>query len=64
MMSLVTLTAVSVVICFGPRRRPVNPFFLSSDVLSNTGQSMPMETMDAAPAEIDWPILQRIAPLL
>lgn len=36
--SLVTLTAVSVVICFGPRRRPWNPFFLNSDVLSRTDQ--------------------------
>ena len=31
---LVTRTAVSVVICFGPRRRPSKPFFLNSEVLS------------------------------
>jgi hypothetical protein len=36
--SLVTLTAVSVVICFGPRRRPSNPFFLNSEVLSRIRQ--------------------------
>lgn len=33
-MILVTRTAVSVVICFGPSRRPSKPFFLNSDVLS------------------------------
>ena len=38
MISLVTRTAVSVVICFGPRRRPANPFFLNSEVLSYIGQ--------------------------
>ena len=33
---LVTLTAVSVVICLGPRRRPSNPFFRSSEVRSGS----------------------------
>ena len=37
-MSRVTLTAVSVVICLGPSRRPSKPFFLNSEVLSAIGQ--------------------------
>ena len=35
---LVTLTAVSVVICLGPNRLPSNPFFLNSEVRSYEGQ--------------------------
>jgi hypothetical protein len=38
--NLVTRTAVSVVICFGPSRRPSKPFFLNSEVLSGIGQTI------------------------
>lgn len=52
-MILVTLTAVSVVICFGPRRRPSNPFFLNSEVLSGLGQQFrPLFTVSDAGAPL------------